>query len=301
MIDLLPTKGGALIPVAGGAPFNVARILARLTGHCAFLTTLSEDRFGEILRRELLAAGVSVLVHQRVAAPTTLAMAQLDADGSADYRFYGEGTAAALLSGEHVPGDFFGGLRALALGGLGLVLEPLRSTLVELVRSAPAGLTVVLDPNCRPRAVADPVAYRRTVELLLARTTILKVSRHDLLFLAPESDPLRYCRELLSHGPSIIVMTDGPHEILVVTPQGARSVPVPEVTVDDTIGAGDALVAGLLAWLDEHPELALADAGLDLLEHAVARAAEVAGAVCTMRGANLPERFSWGDARVSLR
>jgi fructokinase len=301
LMDVLPGEQGRLIPVPGGAPFNVARIVARLGIGCTFLTRMSEDNLGGRLRDALRDAGVLLPIEEPVTAPTTLAMAELDADGSADYRFYGEGTAAAEMRPQDIPAGFLDGVRALALGGLGLVLEPLRSTLLGLLTEMPRGPLVVLDPNCRPRAIRDFTAYRATIASCLPRVDVLKVSRHDLEFLAPREEPIAYCKRLLTNGPDVILITDGPHPTTLITANGRRSIPVPEVELIDTIGAGDALVAGLLAWFAQHPELDPSSAELDVLEIAVQAAGRVARAVCTTRGANLPDDFSWrADEQASV-
>jgi fructokinase len=63
------------------------------------------------------------------------------------------------------------------------------------------------------------------------------------------------------------------------------------VEVVDTIGAGDAFGAALLAWLDERslvaPQLALSDGEL---EAALEFAARVAAITCTRAGAEPPRR-----------
>jgi fructokinase len=293
LMDLLPGEQGRLIPVPGGAPFNVARIVARLGTGCMFLTRLSEDYLGRRLRAELRDAGVLLAVEEPATNPTTIAMAELDAAGSADYRFYGEGTSAAEVRSQDIPSGFLDGVQALSFGGLGLVLEPLRSTLLDLLAEMPPGPLVVLDPNCRPRAIRNPADYRTTVTSCLARVDVLKVSMHDLEFLAPGEEPIAYCERLLDTRPNVILITDGPHPTTLITADGPRAIPVPKVELIDTIGAGDALVAGLLAWFAQHPEVDPRSAELDVLEIAVQAAGRVARAVCTMQGANLPDDFSW--------
>jgi fructokinase len=302
LMDVLPADDGRLIPVPGGAPFNVARIVAQLGIECAFLTRLSEDKLGQRLRQALLEAGVLLAIEEPVAAPTTIAMAELDGAGSADYRFYGTGTAAAEVRPDDIPRGFVHSARALTLGGLGLVLEPLRTTLLQLLDQLPPGPLVVLDPNCRPRAIGNADAYRATIESCLPRVDVVKVSRHDLEFLAPRAEPIAYCQALITRGPGVVVITDGPHPSTLITAEGTRSIPVAEVKVTDTIGAGDALVAGLLAWFAQHPEIDPGSAELDVLEIAVRTAGRVARAVCTMRGATLPDDFSWAaEEQASLR
>jgi fructokinase len=111
----------------GGAPFNVARAIAQLGGTCQFLGKLSDDTFGEQLQASLRRAGVKVAVASVTPAPTTLAIARLDEFGMAEYRFYLEGTSAAQLSAADVPAEILDGSTAIALGSLGLLLEPTAS------------------------------------------------------------------------------------------------------------------------------------------------------------------------------
>lgn len=98
LIDLIPGPGGALNALPGGGPFNVARGLGRLLVPCAFVGTVSTDRFGALLVDALGAAGVDLSCVVRTDRPTTLAVAEIDPAGSARYRFYTAGTAAPALT-----------------------------------------------------------------------------------------------------------------------------------------------------------------------------------------------------------
>jgi fructokinase len=295
LMDVLADEGGTLTPLPGGAPYNVARFVAMLGEDCTFLGRLSDDPFGARLRRELSDAGVTLATPEPVTAPTTLAMAQLDATGSADYRFYGAGTSAAALRPSDVPAGLLAGGRAFALGGLGTVFEPIRSTLLELLEAAPRELLVVLDPNCRPHAITDLDDFRATIDRLLARTDVLKVSLEDLAVLCPGGDPRDYGVGLVGRGPAVVLITAGADGLTLATAEGVRAIPVPAVEVVDTIGAGDAFVAGILAWLAVHADIDPRTAGLDALEAAVAAALEVSGAACRVRGAALPGGFVWSE------
>jgi fructokinase len=96
LIDVVIDASGSVTALPGGAPFNVARTIARLGGDCQFLGKLSDDRFGEQLRSSLEDAGVRIVANP-TPAPTTLAIARLDEFGTAEYRFYLQGTSAAQL------------------------------------------------------------------------------------------------------------------------------------------------------------------------------------------------------------
>jgi fructokinase len=293
LIDLISEEAGRLTPLAGGAGFNVARIVARLGEPCNYLGRLAADQYGEQLSGELIDSGAKLAIPERVNAPTTLAIAHLDSAGSAEYRFYVEGTSAVAVSPGDVPTGLFDGCRCFALGGLSIVFEPIRSTLLELVKSAPASALVLLDPNCRPHAIPDLESYRRTVEHLFQRADIVKVSVEDLGVIRPGSVTLDYATEIVARGVCVVVITDGPGPVTIVCRDGLRRIPVPSVNVVDTIGAGDAVVAGLLAWLTRHPDFDPRTVAVDLWENAVEAALEVAAAVCTAQGATLRDGFKW--------
>ncbi|HTP23981.1 MAG TPA: carbohydrate kinase [Solirubrobacteraceae bacterium] len=293
LIDLVIDPSGSVTAVPGGAPFNVARMVARLGGDCQYVGKLSDDGFGEQLRVELEQAGVRVAVPYRTAAPTTLAIARLDALGAAEYKFYLEGTSAAELTTADVAAEILDGSNALALGGLALLIEPTASSLAALIQQRPPGATILLDPNCRPAAVTDLPAYRDMIDTVIRQVDVIKVSTDDLRLLCPAESPLRAARGLLELGPAAVLVTDGPSPATVLSESGERSIPVPVVEVVDTIGAGDAFVAGFLTWWTAHA-LNEHDAGdLDALLNAATAAVEVAAADCTVRGANLPVDFRW--------
>ena len=81
----------------------------------------------------------------------------VDPAGVPGYHFYLAGTSAAAVG----PGDAIlpEGTAALHIGSLGLVMEPVGTSLEKLAAALPDGITVMLDPNCRPAAIASRQAY----------------------------------------------------------------------------------------------------------------------------------------------
>src|SRR5688500_2656988 len=169
LIDLIVYPGGRLAAISGGGPFNTARTIGRLGGSSTYLGRLSTDRFGRALLDGLVLDGVDCRLVQTTDEPTTLAVAELDDAGAATYRFYVEGTSAPGLAGDGSADGALDGAKALHVGTLGLVLEPMGTTLESLVRGAADDVVVMVDPNCRPSATPDPAALRARVRRLAAR------------------------------------------------------------------------------------------------------------------------------------
>jgi fructokinase len=248
LVDLIGTGEGALAPSPGGGPFNVARALARLGLDVAFLSAISDDQFGRLLRATLSDDGVDLRALVPSTLPTMLALAQLDAAGAADYRFYAEATAAPSLT----PGQAAVALRgldieALHVGSLGLALEPLADAVEETVGAVPADALVMVDPNWRPGAVTDPGHWRARLTRVLARADVVKVSSEDLDHLAPGESRCRAACALLGGRTKCVLVTAGGEAVQVLTRDGVQSIRPPATDVVDSVGAGDAFCAGFLA------------------------------------------------------
>jgi fructokinase len=300
LMDLVIDASGSVVAVPGGGPFNAARMVARLGSDCRFLGRLSDDTLGIRLRGALEHDGVEVVVVEPVEAPTTLAVAELDGAGVPRYRFYLEGTSAGQLRPEDIPASMHTGIDEVLLGGLGLLLEPMATTLLALLSRLPAHVVVMVDPNCRPQAIPDPLAYRSRLAAFLARADLVKVSTEDLRFLYPGESAPSAAGALLAHGPRAVVVTDGARPVRVFNATTEQSVRVPRIAVVDTVGAGDAFAAGFLAWW-EGRSCSRADVTDPLiLQQATVAAVEVASASCAGRGAHAAG-LSPTDQTVGLR
>jgi fructokinase len=290
LVDLVLARDGGLAGHPGGGPYNVARTVGRLEHPVAYLGRVSTDAFGTRLRGELERDGVRLDAVVATDDPTTLALAELDESGAATYRFYAEGTSAPGLTGPEAAAAFPDDVAVLYLGTLGLVWEPMASTLEALVERVGDGTLVALDPNCRPTTIDDPAAYRGRVARLARRTDVLKASDDDLEWLDPGRDPAEAARALLPERGAVALVTLGGRGALVVTPEEVAEVEVPAVEVVDTIGAGDAFMGGFLAeWLRRG--LGREDLGrMDELREAAAFACRVAAVTCSRAGADPPRR-----------
>jgi fructokinase len=293
LIDLVDSPDGRQRGTPGGGPFTTARALARLGIPTEFLGRLSTDAFGQQLRDLLAADGADLSLTSFGPEPTTLAIAAVGADGHAAYRFVIDGTSAPNLTPQMLPASLAPDVKVLHVGTLGLVFEPVATTIAGLVEREHRNRLVMVDPNIRPSAVPN----RMQLDRIIAQSTIVKASDADLTWLYPGLDLQSAARALLMRGPRLVVVTLGADGAFGVGADTEVRVPAPSVRVVDTIGAGDAFGAGLLAWLSDHDRLSR-DLQLDRdeLRAALEFACLVASITCTRAGADPPRRAELNHA-----
>lgn len=290
LIDVIHNGEGTQRAVPGGGPFNAARALARLGTSTAFLGRLSGDPLGRRLAEQLQADGVSTAWASQGPEPTTMALAKLSQDGHAEYEFRIEGTSAPNLTTAMIPDDLGPEVIALHAGSLGLALEPMARSLAELIEREGGRRLVMLDPNVRPGLVPDS-DYRLRLEHAIDASTIVKASDADLGWLYPDTCYEEAVTAILDRGVRLVVVTLGPEGAFGATSDARVRVGAPTVDVADTVGAGDAFGAAILADLADHEEISIhLSLGADRLRSLLEFACEVAAITCTRTGADPPWR-----------
>ena len=135
------------------------------------------------------------------------------------------------------------------VGTLGLVMEPIGAAIERLMLTdVPPARLVLLDPNCRPGAVADHDAYRRRDRRIAAPRRRRQGERGGPGLPVPGRAARGGGQRLLAAGPSLVLVTDGPRPARAFLPARCWPNRGPAVPVADTIGAGDAFGGGFLAW-----------------------------------------------------
>src|SRR4051794_18941090 len=150
LFDLVHESAGTLRAHVGGAAINTARTLGRLERDVHYLGCLSDDGFGSQLRAALTEDGVKLDTVVDTSLPTTLALVELDAGGSASYRFYSEGTSAPSLAPDAALSVLPADVEMLHIGTLALVMEPPASALQAGRAAGSAAARGHAAPNRRP-------------------------------------------------------------------------------------------------------------------------------------------------------
>lgn len=281
LIDLIAGDDGAYRPHLGGSPYNVAIGLARQGINVSYLSSLSDDSFGDRILASLQKEGVHVPRKRRSQWPTSLALVVIDERAQASYRLYREGIADKDTSFEDIVNNLPDDLRLFHTGSLAITPSqiPKIRKVFSLMRER--GVLVSIDINIRLRASIDTKAYLDGVRSLLRSADIVKASDEDIA--AFELDP--DCRKSagilydeMTNG--MLVLTEGTGGAVLFSEQGQvskRSYPV--ATLVDTVGAGDTFHSAFLASLYRRGELSTSLAGINLeslgdaLEFACAAAA----------------------------
>ncbi|MCI1737119.1 carbohydrate kinase [Pseudomonas veronii] len=283
--------------IAGGSPFNVAVGLRRLGIEAALFGGVSTDFLGQRLLQVLRDEGVNPQFLVEFAAPTTLAMVAVGADGSPQYSFRGEGCADRQLTRAHLPtlGDE---VRGLHVGSFSLVVQPIGDTLLALVQRESGKRLISLDPNVRLNPQPDIQLWRERVAELVKYADLIKVSDEDLHLLYPDQSPESVLEGWLQHRCQLVFLTRGGNGASVFSRQhGHWSQPAVEVVMADTVGAGDTFQAALIAWLTEQ-QLDSVE-GLQQLTRAqidamLGFAIRAAAMTCGKTGPDLPYRQQLG-------
>ncbi|MGW3586342.1 PfkB family carbohydrate kinase [Streptomyces rubiginosohelvolus] len=276
LVDLVPAGEDAAVRVAqpGGAPANVAVGVARLGGRPSFVGGLGDDAFGSRIGAWLTGAGVDLSLSARPPLPTALAVADPGDHGNT-YRFHLGDTATFALPDRTAEVSRFG---AVYVGGLAAVVEPGAEVVAATARAAARSGVLAVDPNVREDRTLDPVRSLERLRELCALARVVKASDEDLVRLWPDAEPEASCRRLAGQGRLVVLTRGARGATAFVRDAPAVSVPALAVRVVNTIGAGDAFMAGMLAWLGAETgwrtELAGAEARA-MLEYAAATAASV--------------------------
>jgi sugar/nucleoside kinase (ribokinase family) len=252
LVDLLEGRcDGELVyrPVIGGAPLNVAVGIARLGGSAEFIGSVGNDVFADRIRDFLTSAGVGQRGVVPVPAPTALAVTAFSGP-EPDFRFYGDPPSYGLLEPSALDVPLVAEAAVLYCGSIALQCPPVLAA-ARRAWALTSGLRV-FDPNVRPRLLRDRAAVdalRAVVTEFAATADLVKLSAADAQVLYPAATVADVAGRLAASGAGVVVITCGSEGALVAAGSELARVPAPPVAPVDTTGAGDAVMAALVADL----------------------------------------------------
>jgi fructokinase len=244
----------AFIPVAGGAPANVAVAAARLGAKSAFIGKAGEDPFGRRLEKVLISYGVDTRgMRFDKKYRTTLNFMTLPDANRTEMLFYRNPGADMLLERAELDKELLAGTAIFHFGSVSLAVEPSRGATLEAARLArAAGATVSFDVNYRPALWDSELHAKAEITAALALTDIVKVNEAELVLLSGTEEHEKGCRKIADNGPALCVATLGPRGSAWGTHLGAGTAPGFTVEAVDATGCGDAFMAALLVRILPH-------------------------------------------------
>lgn len=291
LIDLVPGPGaGQFVAHRGGSPYNVAIGLARLGQPTALFARLPDNSFGRLLREGAAAEGIDLRYAPVATEPTTLAVVSLDEQARASYDFYVNGTADWQWTTSELT-SLADVAEVVHFGSLASWISPGAAVILAAIATVRDRVLVSYDPNVRASLMGAPEHARPLVEAAVTVAHVVKASREDIEWLYPSLDPAVIAARWLELGARFVVVTDGADGALAFTPHTSWVAAGRPVDVVDTVGAGDAFTAGLLAGLAGRGiqgAPALAAASTAELRATVDEAIEVSALTCQRAGADPP-------------
>jgi len=274
----------------GGAALNVAVGLRRLGVPTTLIAMVGDDEPGDHIR-EYLADHDVALIGSVAPHGSSRAIVTRSASGEPAYVFneaaqrrsirYGDEAAAAIASADVV---------AISCFPFDVPAE------VDAVADALGDTRLVIDPNPRSGMLSDRAEFVRGFERLAARAALVKVGADDAALLYDGGlEALR--ARLRGLGVASVLATAGADGAVLESDAGTVTAPIAALPgpIVDTVGAGDATLAAVVAGLAEGDPTT--DAGWQAL---LDRAMAVAAATCRAEGGLLrtPESLAESDRGV---
>ena len=285
----IQVAGEALVDIVnsvahpGGSPLNVAVGLGRLGHEVTLATDLGTDEHGELIAEHLRGSKVQLAEGSQSDAPTSTATVVLDSSSNAKYEFDLNCALQHLRASD---------AKLLHTGSIAAFRSPSAEKILEVFAASPQGQLRSYDPNLRPALVEDRAQALGTIEKLCSLSHVVKLSDEDAMWLYPGWDTDRVLEHILGLGASLAVMTFGPRGAEAHTRGCEVAVPSLSVATVDTVGAGDAFMAGLLhaIFASDLAQSLINGSKIDRaeLEAALQIAAACAGMTVARTGANPP-------------
>jgi 2-dehydro-3-deoxygluconokinase len=235
----------------GGAESNVAIGVVRLGGRATWMGRVGDDAIGRRVLRELRAEGVETTVRVDARARTGIMLKETPTAGSTRVLYYRSGSAGSRLSPDDL--DVAAITSAAMVHVTGITPALSESAAAAAVNTAidlavDAGVPVSFDVNHRASLWADE-AFRSVYRAIAKRADVIFAGADEAELLVGEGSPDELAGLLSDLGPSQAIVKLGSEGCVARIDGEVLSAPARQITPVDTVGAGDAFVAGYLSAL----------------------------------------------------
>jgi 2-dehydro-3-deoxygluconokinase len=234
----------------GGAESNVAIGVARLGTPATWVGRVGADELGELVVSRIRGEGVRVFADYDSEVPTALMVKERRTAALTRVHYYRAGGPGSRFRPEDLPDEAFTGAGVLHLSGITSALGPSahQTVLAAVARARALGMTVSLDINYRA-ALWSPAEAGETLRDLAGAADVLFAGDDEAQMLGAAGTPDQLAEQLSALGARQVVVKLGARGAVALV-DGRRLVAEPlPVEAVDSVGAGDAFVAGYLSEL----------------------------------------------------
>lgn len=255
MALLRPEETGSLAHVdrlrvgIGGAESNVAIGLVRLGTDVAWLGRIGADGLGDRVVRELRGEGVDVVAVVDPDAPTGVMIKERPTATTTRVLYYRTGSAGSRITADDLPAL---GIADAALLHVTGITPALSSTAHDAVVAAigiasGSGVPVSFDVNHRASLWRDRDPAATYAQIAASASIVFAGLDEARLLVGPDLDATDAAHAIAALGPTQVVIKLGADGCVALIDGVPHVVPAIAVRAVDTVGAGDAFVAGYLA------------------------------------------------------
>ena len=274
--DLLP-EGKQL----GGAPTNFAYHAHQLGLDSSVISGVGKDELGQEIIQNIKEAGIISFIDS-VDKPTGTVSIKLDKNGIPNYVIH-EDVAWDFITPSESAIEFANRADAICFGTLAQRSETSYYSIQETLKTVPDTALKVFDINMRQRFYNETI-----IRNSLQKANVLKINDEEILVFADifgiSGDEFEIMHQILdNHQLKILALTKGARGSWLISQEEDSYLDTPNVSVADTVGAGDSFTAGLVAGLLNNKPL----------KEIHRSAVDISAFVCTQKGATpiLPDHI----------
>ncbi len=239
--DILFKNNEPVASVHGGSMYNVAVSLGRAGEQVAFAGFYADDLIGHKSKAFLKANGVHTESYEPVKmAKSNLALAFLNEQMIPEYNFYRD----ERLNG-HVFNLDLRNADFLITGSFYAIDDKNYSHVLNVIETAiDNNVIVIYDPNIRSKHLDEkPERYKR-ISTLIKMADLVKLSAEDMFHITGSKDDKNWKEYLKEHKAEKYILTNGSKPVEAIFNGEKMALPVPEINVVSSVGAGDGFTAG---------------------------------------------------------
>jgi 2-dehydro-3-deoxygluconokinase len=235
----------------GGAESNFAIALRRLGTSVTWAGRVGADSLGEMVLRELAAEAINTFASRDHTAPTGLMIKERRTAEAVKVWYYRRGSAGSRLSREDVPAEQIAQSKLLHITGITPALSTSAADAVSyaLDCAQAAGTLVSFDLNYRAALWSPEEAGEQYRRIIPRADVVFAGDAEAAMAVGDAKDPWELARRINEMGASQAVIKLGADGCVAVVDGEPHAQGAVTVRAVDTVGAGDAFVAGYIAEL----------------------------------------------------